>query len=117
MKIYAIIKSGGKQYKVTPGKTVSVDTLSVAEGNQVDLTDVLLIADGDKVSIGTPTIAGAKVVATALGEERGKKIIVFKYKPKVRYRRMKGHRQTYTRLAVKEIVQPEASGEPERGEN
>ena len=70
---------------------------------------VLLVADGDKVRVGTPLIEGAKVVAEALGEEKGKKVIVFKYKPKVRYRRKTGHRQRYTRLAIKEISLGEAS--------
>lgn len=65
---------------------------------------VYLIADGDKVTVGKPTIAGAKVLASVVGDGRKKKVIVFKYKPKVRYRRMKGHRQPYTRLAIKEIV-------------
>jgi large subunit ribosomal protein L21 len=65
---------------------------------------VLLIADGDKLTVGTPTVEGAKVVAEVLGEGKRDKIIVFKYKPKVRYRRKKGHRQIYTRLAIKEIL-------------
>ena len=68
---------------------------------------MLLVADGDKVKIGTPTVDGAKVVATSQGEGKGKKIIVFKYKPKVRYRRKTGHRQLYTRLVIDKIVEPE----------
>ena len=75
------------------------------EGNTVELDRVLFIADGDKVTVGTPTIDGAKVVATSLGDGKGKKIIVFKYKPKVRYRKKTGHRQLYTRLAVDKIVE------------
>ena len=70
----------------------------------VELDRVLLIADKEKVTVGSPVIEGAKVVAEVLGEAKGDKIIVFKYKPKVRYRRKKGHRQLYTRLAIKEIV-------------
>ena len=70
----------------------------------VELERVLLLADGEKVTVGTPTVEGAKVVASALGEEKGKKIIVFKYKPKVRYRKKTGHRQIHTKLAIKEIV-------------
>jgi len=90
-----------------------VERLDVAEGDTVDLDRVLLIADGDKVTVGTPTVEGAKVVATSQGEGKGKKIIVFKYKPKVRYRKKTGHRQLYTRLAIDRIVGPEAtSGEP-----
>ena len=112
MKIYAIIETGGKQYKVTPGQTIDVERLGVAEGDTVDLDRVLLIADGDKVTVGTPTIDGAKVVATSQGDGKGKKIIVLKYKPKVRYRRKTGHRQLYTRLVIDKIVEPGAkSGE------
>ena len=86
-----------------------MERLDVAEGDTVDLDRVLLIADGDKVTVGTPTVEGAKVVATSQGEGKGKKIIVFKYKPKVRYRKKTGHRQLYTRLAIDRIVGPEAS--------
>ena len=113
MKIYAVIETGGKQYKVTPGQTIDVERLDVAEGKTVDLDRVLLIADGDKVRVGTPTVDGARVVATSQGEGKGKKIIVFKYKPKVRYRKKTGHRQLYTRLVIDKIVELEAVvGEP-----
>ena len=113
LEIYAIIETGGKQYKVTPGQTIDVERLGVAEGNSVELDRVLFIADGDKVTVGTPTVEGAKVVATAQGEGKAKKIIVFKYKPKVRYRKKTGHRQFYTRLAIDKIVEPKAvQGEP-----
>ena len=85
----------------------------MVEGNTVELDQVLLIADGDKVSVGTPTVDGARVVATSQGEGKGKKIIVFKYKPKVRYHKKTGHRQLYTRLVIDKIVGPEAvSDEP-----
>jgi large subunit ribosomal protein L21 len=107
LKIYAVIETGGKQYKVTPGQTIDVERLEVAEGRTVELDRVLLVADGDKVRVGTPTVDGAKVVATSQGEGKGKKIIVFKYKPKVRYRRKTGHRQLYTRLVIDKIVEPE----------
>ena len=108
LKIYAIIETGGKQYRVTPGQTVDVDRLNVAPGDTIELDRVLLIADGDKVTVGTPALEGAKVVATSQGEGKGKKIIVLKYKPKVRYRKKTGHRQIYTRLAINEIVAPKA---------
>jgi large subunit ribosomal protein L21 len=81
----------------------------VAEGKTVELDRVLLVADGDKVRTGAPTVDGVKVVATSQGEGKGKKIIVFKYKPKVRYRRKTGHRQLYTRLVIDKIVGPEAA--------
>ena len=103
-KIYAIIETGGKQYKVTPGQTIDVERLDVAEGDAVELDRVLLVADGDKVTVGMPTVEGAKVVATSQGEGKGKKIIVFKYKPKVRYSKKQGHRQFYTRLTIDKIV-------------
>ncbi len=101
--IYAVVETGGKQYKVSPGETICVEKLAT-EGDTVELDKVYLVVDGDKVTLGKPTVAGAKVVATVLGEGKGDKVIVFKYKPKVRYRRKKGHRQPYTRLAIKEIV-------------
>ena len=94
---------------MSPGQIVQVDRLAVAEGSQVELDKVLLLVDGDKVRIGKPLIEGANVVAEALGEKRGKKIIVFKYKSKARYRRKKGHHQIYTRLAIKDINWGEAS--------
>ena len=85
----------------------------MAEGSTTELDKVLLIADGDKVTVGTPTIDGAKVIATSQGNGKGKKIIVFKYKPKVRYRKKTGHRQLYTRLVIDKIVEPGAVlGEP-----
>jgi large subunit ribosomal protein L21 len=108
-KIYAIIETGGKQYKVIPGQTIDVERLDVAEGNTVELDRVLLISDNDKVTVGTPTVDGAKVIATSQGEGKGKKIIVLKYKPKVRYRKKTGHRQLYTRLTIDKIVEPEGS--------
>jgi large subunit ribosomal protein L21 len=87
--------------------------MDAAEGNAVELDRVLLIANDDKVTVGTPIIEGAKVVATFLGEGKGKKIVVFKYKPKVRYRKKTGHRQLYTRLIIDRIVGPGAiEGEP-----
>lgn len=78
----------------------------MAEGDSIDLGRVLLIADGDKVTVGTPTVEGAKVVATALGESKGKKVTVFKYKSKVRYRKKTGHRQFHTRLVIDQIAGP-----------
>jgi len=104
VKIYAIIETGGKQYKVTPGQTIDVELLDVAEGDAVELDRVLLVADGDQVAVGTPTVEGAKVKATSQGNGKGKKIIVFHYKPKVRYSKKQGHRQQYTRLTIDEIV-------------
>lgn len=90
---------------------LDVDLLEVADGATIELDHVLVVGEGDKVSVGTPTVKGAKVVATSRGDGRGEKIIIFKYKPKVRYRRKTGHRQAYTRLAIDEIVAPGITSE------
>jgi len=82
-----------------------VDRLDVAEGNAIELDRVLLLADGDKITVGTPVVDGARVMATSLGEGKGKKIIVLKYKPKIRYHKKTGHRQFYTKLLIDEIVE------------
>jgi len=111
---YAIVETGGKQYKVAPGQKIDVDRLAVAEGEDVELSRVLLIADGEDTIIGSPTIDGAKVIATCLGEQKGDKIIVFKYKPKVRYHRKTGHRQLYARLEIKKIVKPGEEAAPKK---
>ena len=114
-EIYAIIETGGKQYRVSPGQSLEVERLDVAEGGSVELDRVLLIAQDDKVTVGSPVISGARVLATSQGEGRSKKVIVFKYKPKVRYRKKTGHRQAYTRLTIDRIVEPgSAPGEPEK---
>ena len=105
-EIYAVVETGGKQYKVTPGQAIDVERLDVVESNTVELDRVLFIADGDKVTVGTPTIEGAKVIATSQGNGKSKKIIVFKYKPKVRYRKKTGHRQLYTKLLIDKIIGP-----------
>ena len=86
------------------GQTIEVERLPAEEGDTIDIGDVLLVADGEKVAVGTPTVEGAKVKATVVGQGKGKKVTIFKYKPKVRYRRKIGHRQPYTRLAIKEIL-------------
>lgn len=101
--IYAIVETGSKQYKVSPGETIEVESLPVAEGDKVELDKVLMVSDGDKVAIGNPVVAGAKVTATSLGTHKGEKIIVFRYKAKVRSRRKTGHRQLLTRLAINDI--------------
>jgi len=102
--MYAVIRTGGKQYTVRPGETLSVEKLDGEVGSNVELTDVLMVADGDSVTLGTPTVAGAKVLAEVVEHGKGKKVVVFKYKPKIRYRKRTGHRQQFTRLSVTEIV-------------
>ncbi len=102
--MYAIIKTGGHQYKVAPGDTIEVEKLDVKPGTDVELGEVLLVGGGDDgVQIGTPLVGGAKVLARVVSQGKGPKLIVFKYKPKKRYRRKTGHRQSITRLAIKEI--------------
>jgi len=104
--MYAIVKTGGKQYRVEEGRPVTVERLPVEEGETTELRDVLLIADDGEVTVGSPTIEGARVVAQVEAHGRGKKIIVFKYKPKVRTRKKTGHRQAFTLLTVQEILRP-----------
>jgi large subunit ribosomal protein L21 len=103
---YAIVESGGKQFRVRTGQVINTDLLHVEKGQEVELSPVLMIADGDEVIIGTPEVQGAKVIATCLEEGKARKIIIFRYKNKVRERRKTGHRQPYTRLLIKEIVKP-----------
>lgn len=97
--MYAVIKTGGKQYRVSEGDRIRVEKLPGAVGDNVDLPEVLMLG-GDKVSIGTPLVAGAKVAAEIVGQGRGKKVIVFKIKRRKSYRRKAGHRQPYTELKV-----------------
>lgn len=103
-KIYAIVESGGKQYHVAPGDIIEVDRMAAAPGSAVELDRVLLVAEGKKVKVGTPVVEGARVTADVVDEFKDKKITVFKYKSKTRYRKKTGHRQIYTRIAIKEII-------------
>ncbi len=114
--MYAIVRSGGKQYRVEAGRTVTVERLQAEEGATVELGDVLLIADDGDVMVGAPRIEGARVLATVEEQGRHKKITVFKYKAKVRTRKKTGHRQQFTRLAVEEILRPgqEPKAKPKR---
>jgi len=105
-EIYAIVESGGKQYKVTPSQTLDVDNLNAPQGEVVELDRVLMVSDGTNTHIGSPTVAGAKVVATSSGLVKGKKVIVFRYKNKTRSRRKTGFRAQYTRLTVDRVVMP-----------
>lgn len=100
---YAIIESGGKQYKAVEGTAIEVDLLPVEVGEQVDLNQVLLLVDGDEVKVGAPEVNGVKVKTTVVSHLKGPKIIVFKYRPKKRIRVKTGHRQQYTRLMVNSI--------------
>jgi len=100
---YAIVESGGKQYKAVEGGTIEVDRLAIELGKKVDLKDVLLVVDGKEISVGTPKVSGAKVTTSVVEQFKAPKIIVFKYKSRQRYRVKQGHRQRYTRLLVENI--------------
>jgi large subunit ribosomal protein L21 len=102
--VYAIVESGGRQYRAEEGQSFSVEKLPYEVGEQVELSNVLLLANDAEVHVGQPTVPGASVKATVIDQYRGKKIFVWKYKPKTRYRRRMGHRQSYTLLRVDEIV-------------
>lgn len=100
---YAIVEDGGKQYKAVEGATISVDLLKSEAGQPITLDDVLLLVDGDQVTVGSPNIKGAKVNATVVTHEKGPKVVIFKYSPKKRIRVKTGHRQQYTRLMIDKI--------------
>lgn len=101
--MYAIVCSGGKQYRAKVGATIDVDRLPQAVGESVELADVLLVADEAGARIGQPLVEGARVNATVVEQFRGKKIIVYKYRQRTNYRRKQGHRQYYTRLRIDDI--------------
>lgn len=101
--MYAILKCGGKQIKVSKGDTVLVERLTGEQGEKVTLDNVLLIADGEKLTVGTPVVEGATVTATIAEQIRDKKVIVFKKKRRQGYKRKKGHRQYLTVLKIEEI--------------
>jgi large subunit ribosomal protein L21 len=102
--MYAVVKTGGKQYRVSPGDSIEVEKLPFEVGEQVELDEVLLVSNGKGAKIGRPLVEGAKVKATVTRQAKGRKVIIFKYRPSKRYRRRKGHRQHYTRLRIDEIV-------------
>jgi large subunit ribosomal protein L21 len=103
--VYAVIESGGKQYRVTVGQTVEVEKLPAAPGESVTLDQVLLVGEGDKVKVGRPTVKNASVSATVLAHGLRRKSLIFHFNPKQRYRVKRGFRQKYTRLRIDEIKQ------------
>ncbi len=106
--MYAVLETGGKQYKVKSGDVIEVERLDGEVGSQIELGQVLMLAGDDGApTFGTPMVAGAKVFGEVVEQGRGEKLIIFKYKPKVRYRRKTGHRQSITRVRVGDIVGPE----------
>lgn len=101
---YAVIRSGGKQYTVREGDSLKVEKLAGEPGESLEIADVLMVSDGDSITVGAPLVTGAKVMAEIVEHGKGEKIVIFKYKPKVRYRKRTGHRQQFTKLAIKQIV-------------
>ncbi len=102
--MYAIVECGGRQYRAEEGNSFTVEKLPYEVGDQIELDNVLLLSDNDSITVGKPSVDGASVKATVVEQFRGKKIFVWKYIPRKRYRRRKGHRQYYTRIRVDEIV-------------
>ncbi len=102
--MYAVIKTGGKQYRVEKGSTLRVEKLEGETGGKITFSDVLLVADGDKIEIGTPVLTGAKVTAEILGIEAGPKLVVFKFRRRKAYRKRTGHRQKYTAVKITDIT-------------
>lgn len=101
--MYAVIETGGKQYKVSEGDVIFVEKLAAEAGDTVTVDKVLVVADGEDVKVGAPYVEGASVTADVVKNGKDKKIIVYKYKPKKGYHKKQGHRQPYTKLEVKKI--------------
>jgi large subunit ribosomal protein L21 len=98
--MYAVIRTGGKQYKVAAGGKLKVETLTAEVGSEIEINDVLMIADGDNIKIGAPVVAGASVKATVLSHGRGEKVMIFKMRRRKHYRKTQGHRQNYTEIRI-----------------
>jgi len=111
--MYAVVTTGGKQYRVEAGSELTIERLAADAGSPITFDRVLMVGDGDTITVGTPTVAGATVSGTILGESLGPKLVIFKFKQKVKYRRMAGHRQHFTRVRIDEIS---ASGKTVRAE-
>jgi len=101
--MYAIIKTGGKQYRVEEGQIIKIEKLSAEEGENVEFDQILAVSDDDGLKAGSPMIEGASVNGKVIDQGKNKKIVVFKYKPKIRYRKKTGHRQPYTRVLIEDI--------------
>lgn len=105
MSSYAVLESGSKQYVVEPQSVIDVELLNVEAGKkEISIENVLFIRQGDKCQVGTPFVSGAKVLCECLGEIRDKKVVAFRFRRRKASRRIRGHRQNYTRLRVKEII-------------
>ncbi len=102
--MYAVIKTGGKQYRVIPGERLKVEKLDGEVGSDVTLDQVLIVADGENVTIGSPIIVGATVKAKVLSHGRGDKVMIFKFRRRKHYRKTQGHRQSYTEIQIENIA-------------
>lgn len=98
--MYAVIRTGGKQYKVAAGGTLKVETLPAEVGSEIVIDDVLMVADGEDIKVGTPVVAGASVKATVLSHGRGDKVMIYKMRRRKHYRKTQGHRQNYTEIRI-----------------
>jgi large subunit ribosomal protein L21 len=110
--LFAVVRTGGKQYRVQEGRPVTIERLPGEAGQTIELNDVLLLADGENITIGTPTVDGARVVGTIAEQGRAKKILVFHYKNKTRARKKNGHRQQFTTLMVEAVLGPGQQPKP-----
>lgn len=102
--MYAVIKTGGKQYRVVSGEKLKVESIVADVGSEITLAEVLMVADGDNVSVGAPLLASAKVTAKVLSHGRGEKIRIFKMRRRKHYRKTQGHRQNYTEIQIQAIA-------------
>ncbi len=102
--MYAVIKTGGKQYRVTPGEKLKVEKLVGDVGSDVVIDQVLMVADGDNVTVGAPVVAGASVKATVVSHGRHDKVMIFKFRRRKHYRKTQGHRQDYTEIQIQQIA-------------
>ncbi|MEK9825825.1 MAG: 50S ribosomal protein L21, partial [Methylotenera sp.] len=101
---YAVIKTGGKQYRVVPGERLKVEKLETEVGGTVTLNQVLMVSDGDKTTIGSPIVEGASVKATVVSHGRGDKVMIFKMRRRKHYRKTQGHRQSFTEIKIEAIA-------------
>jgi ribosomal protein L21 len=101
--MYAIIETGGKQYKVAEGDIITVEKLGVEADSKYTFDKVLAVSNGDSITVGSPVVAGASVEATVIGDGKAKKVIVYKYKPKKGFHKKNGHRQPFTKLKIEKI--------------
>jgi large subunit ribosomal protein L21 len=102
--MYAVVKTGGKQYRVAPGEKLKIEQIPADVGAQIVLDQVLMVSDGEAVKLGTPLVAGAKVSATVLAHGRGAKVKIFKMRRRKHYQKTQGHRQNYTEIRVDAIA-------------